>query len=315
MLNFVGNVNINKVMKFKPYSIMDRLGLDDNCQFEFFFSYLDHYYQHLSKLYDMSNIIDIKAFLLRGVSKILDIEQSTYLLASEKRDLNSILVLTRTALDYFSVLNLFYNKTSNEEERLFRIILYELDGLTTRIKMLQHKTDFDPKHISKQDYDNIIQQCTNAREADKKVCEYLRSRLSYFSFVDTVNNKIISNNLWKYKHIENQEFYSWKELYNMYFNDNVSSFSQHYLSHYVHGLAISDIQYFSEKGGFPNIHLSMGISIMGHLLKMIQNTFTDDIKELDEEFKADIIPCFLNDIPQEIIAEISDEISHHSTID
>ena len=48
---------------------------------------------------------------------------------------------------------------------------------------------------------------------------------------------------------------------------------------------------------------------------MIQNTFTDDIKELDEEFKADIIPCFLNDIPQEIIAEISDEISHHNTID
>jgi hypothetical protein len=167
-------------MKFKPYSIMDRLGLDDNCQFEFFFSYLDYYYHHLSKLCDMSNIIDIKAFLLRGVSKILDIEQSTHLLASENRDINSILVLTRTALDYFSVLNLFYNKTSNEEERLFRIILYELDGLTTRIKMLQHKTDFDPKHISKQDYDNIIQQCTNAREADKKVCEYLKSRLSFF---------------------------------------------------------------------------------------------------------------------------------------
>ena len=100
LVNFVGTVlhETMKPIKFKPYSIMDKLGLDDNCQFEFFFSYLDHYYQHLSKLYDMSNIIDIKAFLLRGVSKILDIEQSTYLLASEKRDLNSILVLIRTAL-------------------------------------------------------------------------------------------------------------------------------------------------------------------------------------------------------------------------
>jgi hypothetical protein len=181
--------------------------------------------------------------------------------------------------------------------------------------MLQHKTDFDPKHISKQDYDNIIQQCTNAREADKKVCEYLKSRLSFFSFIDTVNRKIISNNLWKYKHIESEECYKWKQLYNIYFNDNVSSFSQHYLSHYVHGLAISDIQYFSEKSRLPNIHLSMGISIMGHLLKMIQNIFADDVKELDEEFKTNIIRHFLNDIPQDVIAEISNEISHHSKID
>ena len=292
---------------------MDKLGLDDNCQFEFFFSYLDYYYHHLSKLCDMSNIIDIKAFLLRGVSKILDIEQSTHLLASENRDINSILVLTRTALDYFSVLNLFYNKTSNEEERLFRIILYELDGLTTRIKMLQHQADFDPRHISKQDYDKIIQQCNNAKESDEKVCEYLRSRLSFFSFIDTVNRQIISNNLWKYKHVESEECYKWKQLYNIYFNDNVSSFSQHYLSHYVHGLAISDIQYFSEKSELPNIHLSMGISIMGHLLKMIQNIFADDVKELDEEFKTNIIPCFIESIPHEVIAKICDEIFHCST--
>lgn len=302
-----------KPIKFKPYSIMDKLGLDDNCQFEFFFSYLDYYYHHLSKLCDMSNIIDIKAFLLRGVSKILDIEQSTHLLASENRDINSILVLTRTALDYFSVLNLFYNKTSNEEERLFRIILYELDGLTTRIKMLQHQADFDPRHISKQDYDKIIQQCNNAKESDEKVCEYLRSRLSFFSFIDTVNRQIISNNLWKYKHVESEECYKWKQLYNIYFNDNVSSFSQHYLSHYVHGLAISDIQYFSEKSELPNIHLSMGISIMGHLLKMIQNIFADDVKELDEEFKTNIIPCFIESIPHEVIAKICDEIFHCST--
>ena len=292
---------------------MDKLGLDDNCQFEFFFSYLDYYYHHLSKLCDMSNIIDIKAFLLRGVSRILDIEQSTHLLASENRDINSILVLTRTALDYFSVLNLFYNKTSNEEERLFRIILYELDGLTTRIKMLQHQADFDPRHISKQDYDKIIQQCNNAKESDEKVCEYLRSRLSFFSFIDTVNRQIISNNLWKYKHVESEECYKWKQLYNIYFNDNVSSFSQHYLSHYVHGLAISDIQYFSEKSELPNIHLSMGISIMGHLLKMIQNIFADDVKELDEEFKTNIIPCFIESIPHEVIAKICDEIFHCST--
>lgn len=302
-----------KPIKFKPYSIMDKLGLDDNCQFEFFFSYLDHYYQHLSKFCDISNMIDPKAFLLRGVSKILDIEQSTHLLASENRDINSILVLTRTALDYFSVLNLFYNKTSNEEERLFRIILYELDGLTTRIKMLQHQADFDPRHISKQDYDKIIQQCNNAKESDEKVCEYLRSRLSFFSFIDTVNRQIISNNLWKYKHVESEECYKWKQLYNIYFNDNVSSFSQHYLSHYVHGLAISDIQYFSEKSELPNIHLSMGISIMGHLLKMIQNIFADDVKELDEEFKTNIIPCLIESIPHEVIAKICDEIFHCST--
>ncbi len=292
---------------------MDKLGLDDNCQFEFFFSYLDHYYQHLSKFCDISNMIDPKAFLLRGVSKILDIEQSTHLLASENRDINSILVLTRTALDYFSVLNLFYNKTSNEEERLFRIILYELDGLTTRIKMLQHQADFDPRHISKQDYDKIIQQCNNAKESDEKDCEYLRSRLSFFSFIDTVNRQIISNNLWKYKHVESEECYKWKQLYNIYFNDNVSSFSQHYLSHYVHGLAISDIQYFSEKSELPNIHLSMGISIMGHLLKMIQNIFADDVKELDEEFKTNMIPCFIESIPHEVIAKICDEIFHCST--
>ena len=302
-----------KPIKFKPYSIMDKLGLDDNCQFEFFFSYLDHYYQHLSKFCDISNMIDPKAFLLRGVSKILDIEQSTHLLASENRDINSILVLTRTALDYFSVLNLFYNKTSNEEERLFRIILYELDGLTTRIKMLQHQADFDPRHISKQDYDKIIQQCNNAKESDEKDCEYLRSRLSFFSFIDTVNRQIISNNLWKYKHVESEECYKWKQLYNIYFNDNVSSFSQHYLSHYVHGLAISDIQYFSEKSELPNIHLSMGISIMGHLLKMIQNIFADDVKELDEEFKTNMIPCFIESIPHEVIAKICDEIFHCST--
>lgn len=63
------------------------------------------------------------------------------------------------------------------------------------------------------------------------------------------------------------------------------------------------------------MHLSMGISIMGHLLEMIKNIFADDINELDEEFKTNIIPYFLNDIPQDVIAEISNEISHHSTID
>mgnify|MGYP003500334524 CR=1 FL=1 len=40
-----------------------------------------------------------------------------------------------------------------------------------------------------------------------------------------------------------------------------------------------------------------------------------DINELDEEFKTNIIPYFLNDIPQDVIAEISNEISHHSKID
>jgi hypothetical protein len=63
------------------------------------------------------------------------------------------------------------------------------------------------------------------------------------------------------------------------------------------------------------MHLSMGISIMGHLLEMIKNIFADDINELDEEFKTNIIPYFLNDIPQDVIAEISNEISHHSKID
>lgn len=54
---------------------------------------------------------------------------------------------------------------------------------------------------------------------------------------------------------------------------------------------------------------------MGHLLEMIKNIFADDINELDEEFKTNIIPYFLNDIPQDVIAEISNEISHHSNID
>ena len=48
---------------------------------------------------------------------------------------------------------------------------------------------------------------------------------------------------------------------------------------------------------------------------MIQNIFADDVKELDEEFKTNIIRHFLNDIPQDVIAEISNEISHHSKID
>ena len=258
------------------------LGFDIETYFLYTFSCMDNVYNYLCQKYDSSPTIDSKAFLLRYIHNILELQQSLHLLYIENRDARSLLTLTRAMTESVALLNLFYVETPTEEERKIRFILYYMDGVNTRIKLSDYSDiKNDSNYVTQDEYEQLMSQCSDTLQADLVELESLANMLKCSPLYPAIDKSIIKNKNWNYKVLSGKSTYTYSELFKKVYSSSLSNFNQSYLSQYVHGLAIMDIQSpFLESQSMP-ICLTEGIEVMRLLRKMIETVFCDDLDQLD----------------------------------
>lgn len=280
------------------------LGFDVETQFLYAYSSLDYVYKYLCQKYDSSHLIDSKAFLLRYIHNILEIQQSLHMLYTEKRDARSLLTLTRALVESIALLNLFYIETSTEEERRVRFILYYLDGISTRIKLSDYSDiKYDPNIATQEEYDYLMLQCSNTLKTDIVAKDNLSDMLKSSPLYANINAHILKDNNWKYRDLSDKSSYTYLDLFAKVYSSSLSGFNQNYLSQYVHGLAIMDIQASSLNFQSMPICLTEGIEVMKILRKIMDSVFCNDVAQMVTIRKQVLQELYTDCVPQAKIEE------------
>lgn len=280
------------------------LGFDIETQFLYSFSCLDYVYKYLCKKYDSSPLVDSKAFLLRFIHNILEMQQSLHLLYTERRDARSLLTLTRALTESIALLNLFYIETPTEEERRVRFILYYMDGISTRIKLSDYNDiEYDPNIATQEEYDFLMSQCSNTLRSDIAANDNLSDMLKSSPLYATINSSIIKNNNWKYRDLSGSSSYTYSDLFAKVYSSSLSGFNQNYLSQYVHGLAIMDIQALTLDFQSMPICLTEGIEVMKILRKIMDSVFCNDVAQMVTIRKQVLQELYTDCVPQAKIEE------------
>ncbi|MBQ8812336.1 MAG: hypothetical protein IJZ70_08505 [Bacteroidales bacterium] len=214
--------------------------------------------------------IDIIAMQMTG--KILKSMRTLILVCSIGRDYASACALLRIVVDNISVYNLIY---ANEDpiEKEYRHYLYVLDGICVRESQMKKDIE-DRGNITKDDLEKLQNQYKDTRDADSSIKQFCIDKLNnhtYAKVYPDFHEQCISNNNWKFKDTNfkkdvRQNQYSWKDLYsNLNLEDDVVSFISLYLSQFVHGLILSNINLTGVEENFEPI-----LSITTALLSTIQ---------------------------------------------
>ena len=257
------------------------LGFDIETQFLYSFSCLDYVYKYLCQKYDSSPLVDSKAFLLRFIHNILEMQQSLHLLYTERRDARSLLTLTRALTESIALLNLFYIETPTEEERRVRFILY----------------------ATQEEYERLMSQCSNTLRSDIAANDNLSDMLKSSPLYATINSSIIKNNNWKYRDLSGSSSYTYSDLFAKVYSSSLSGFNQNYLSQYVHGLAIMDIQASTLDFQSMPICLTEGIEVMKILRKIMDSVFCNDVAQMVTIRKQVLQELYTDCVPQAKIEE------------
>lgn len=204
---------------------------------------------------------------------------SLYTLADLRQDYNSCAVLLRSLVDKIAVLKLVY-ANDDETDRVFRHLVYSLDGLYERDKMLIERMVKD-EHITDKEFQELETQMDDARANTKDAISFIieRIRCHQYNFEnpDWVNDVIKKNKIWQYKEKfqydrkgKNVPSFSWKEMYKLIDSrETIASFYSSYLSQFVHGLSLSSLLFHEDEDNFESL-LSAGICLQGLILNEVK---------------------------------------------
>lgn len=260
---------------------------EDN--FIFAFSRLDYFTTELQKKYNSNNINDLLSYVLRIIKKMLDTWESIFLIYSHNRDYVSACTLCRNIIDNLVIIYHIY-MDSNEDEKLFKHYLYILDGILCRHKDYpDYKQLVNNGRISENEFAALIAQVKETDKSDMLAKEFIIQKLKINPLYqdNQVISDIINNGNWRYKSLNisykkgKKNQYSWNALYKK-LNSN-SSFSAYasYLSVFVHGLSISNIDcdsLFESILGLSTINLNLTYSA-------IKEVYKEDIELYNIDFK------------------------------
>ena len=261
---------------------------EDN--FIFAFSRLDYFTTELQKKYNSNNINDLLSYVLRIIKKMLDTWESIFLIYSHNRDYVSACTLCRNIIDNLVIIYHIY-MDSNEDEKLFKHYLYILDGILCRHKDYpDYKQLVNNGRISENEFAALIAQVKETDKSDMLAKEFIIQKLKINPLYqdNQVISDIINNGNWKYKSLNisykkgKKNQYSWNVLYKK-LNSN-SSFSAYasYLSVFVHGLSISNIDcdsLFESILGLSTINLNLTYSAIKEIYKEDIELYNIDFKQ------------------------------------
>lgn len=290
-------------MKTPYQQKMDQLGLQEHNLFEIAFNKAVSFTSALSGKYATNSMLDERSFLLRSITRMTCLMRSVYLLFMTNKDRASMMILTRSIIDLNATICFLFQFVKDADERALRLQLFYLDGVRTRLKISDPLKDRDPNYISEEEYNATLAQIANAKQADIKAEEDLIMHIKQSPLYPQMHSSVIENACWRYKRIDRKKSsYSLTELYEIASGDGkMARFEQEYLSHYVHGIAISDFQFPVIQETNPFFALTICCSILNHLDPIFKAWFPDDYDAMEDAFKHQLVEYLLDGLTPEAL--------------
>ena len=284
---------------------MDLLGLQEHNLFEIGYSKAVHFTTALSARYANESVLDERSFLLRSIIRMTNLMRSVHVLFTIRPDRAAMLILTRSIIDINATICFLFDFVKDRDERELRLLLFYLDGVRTRLKISDEPRPVrDSDYISEEEYESTMERMEKTKEGDLSAMKDLEKRIQESPLYSTMHPLIFQKAVWKYKKIDSRETYSWIELYEIAGGENkLALFEQEFLSHYVHGVAIADIQYPTINEINPVFALNISCAILNHLDSIIKKWFPNDFDELEESFKQVLVDNLLKMMSKESLEE------------
>lgn len=278
----------------------------------FAFSELDYLTTELQKLHNSDGINDLLSYILRLIKKMLDTWRTIFLIYSDNYDYVSSCILCRNIVDNLATIYHIY-MDSNEDEKWFKHYLYVLDGILCRYKDYPDCDQLvNNGRISENEFAALIAQVEETNKSDMLAKEFIIQQLKTNPLYqdNQVISDIINNGNWRYKSLNisykkgEKNQYSWNALYkklnpNPYFSAYAS-----YLSVFVHGLSISNINLDDYDGLFEPI-LSLSIINMNLTSTAIKKIYKEDIELYNIDFKqSETMKSFIYSTSSEYLQKI-----------
>lgn len=220
----------------------------------------------------IDNIIGYQCKILFKTTKFF---HTLYMVITEEMDYGSAASLIRMIADTLASYNLIYHQV-DEEQKALRHYLFLLDGFSLRKKYFDtHLLKFDGR-ISEEEYISLKKRIDISKDNTAmaiSVClAKIRELILYNSQKENVE-ALISKHNWQYIDINKPKgHYKWEQLYekidsNKDFGEMIS-----FMSQFVHGLSISNLEFEDDSTEFEPF-LSYGIILMGILQNYVETDF------------------------------------------
>lgn len=234
----------------------------------------------------IDNLHGYKTFIIEKLMHVV----STYIMVAEDcHDYATACTIVRTLIDSVSAYHLVYHSGTTDEV-LLRHYLYILDGASQKLEILKrrplHKTD----KITPQEYQELSEQLSfmenNMKHAQNVCIEKIKSLSMYTSHQQAIDALIKDNN-WKYINIgksNHKNTYSWTQIEALFPTKHRKLYSDlcAYLSHFVHGLSMSNLIFDKED---KNIYESLSANVV-LMLNFMHESMINDF-EVDIDFLTD----------------------------
>ena len=297
-------------MKTPYQNKMEQLGLQEFNLFEIELLKIEHFITALSEKYATTLMLDERTFLLRTIKRMTNLMHSVRVIYKTVIDRASMMILARSIIDLNAIICFFFQYVKNDEERALRLRLFYLDGVRTRLKISKEPLkERDPNYISEEEYNATQSQMEKAKRADLVAIDDLEQLVVNSPLYAQMHPEILEKAIWKFKKINGKKAYTLTELYEIAAGDKrMAGFEQEYLSHYVHGIAISDFQFPVINETNPAFSLNICCSILNHLEPIIKVWFPSDYDALESSFKPILAQYIISGLsPEELKSYIQDK--------
>lgn len=297
-------------MKTPYQNKMEQLGLQEFNLFEIELLKIEHFITALSEKYATTLMLDERTFLLRTIKRMTNLMHSVRVIYKTVIDRASMMILARSIIDLNAIICFFFQYVKNDEERALRLRLFYLDGVRTRLKISKEPLkERDPNYISEEEYNATQSQMEKAKRADLVAIDDLEQLVVNSPLYAQMHPEILEKAIWKFKKINGKKAYTLTELYEIAAGDKrMARFEQEYLSHYVHGIAISDFQFPVINETNPAFSLNICCSILNHLEPIIKVWFPSDYDALESSFKPILAQYIISGLsPEELKSYIQDK--------
>lgn len=237
-----------------------------------------------------TSVSDMPGYCLEFCRKVLIQADSLVDVAKKREDYCTVCSLVRMLADNIATINLVYCR-QDDDERILRHLLYVLDGIHVRHRLLnEREVKYDGK-IPKETFEALHLQVEDAKrnaEGCIKYCVDTIKKSPYYTLSQTDLEELISRRNWKFKRITKpKEAYSWKEMYAMLEIKTADEMFP-YLSQYVHGLSVSNIS-LNDVDDF-DAPLSFAICLLGWLFNFLRRLYEPQIGEYTWEDLRTMVP-------------------------
>lgn len=297
-------------MKTPYQNIMEQLGLQEFNLFEIELLKIEHFITALSEKYATTLMLDERTFLLRTIKRMTNLMHSVRVIYKTVIDRASMMILARSIIDLNAIICFFFQYVKNDEERALRLRLFYLDGVRTRLKISKEPLkERDPNYISEEEYNATQSQMEKAKRADLVAIDDLEQLVVNSPLYAQMHPEILEKAIWKFKKVNSKKAYTLTELYEIAAGDKkMARFEQEYLSHYVHGIAISDFQFPVINETNPAFSLNICCSILNHLEPIIKVWFPSDYDAFESSFKPILAQYIISGLsPEELKSYIQDK--------